>query len=59
MRGDVTVVVTWMDGMEKTYEGFDVHVTNGNNLVISQRLFSEKPTLVIPLDNVRIYAVKK
>jgi hypothetical protein len=55
MRGDVTVTVTWMDGTTATYEGYDAQVTDRNNLVISQRMYSETPKRVIPLDNVRFY----
>jgi hypothetical protein len=59
MKGDVTVAVTWMDGQHETYTGYDAQVTDRNNLVISQRMYSDKPKRVIPLDNVRIYTIEE
>jgi hypothetical protein len=56
MRGDITVIVTWMDGMQQVYEGYDWALSEGN-LVISQRMHSHHPKRVIPMENVRLYEV--
>lgn len=57
MLGDVTVTVTWTDGREETYRGFQATVDPGNNLIISQRMHTGLPRRVIPLGSVRFFTV--
>jgi hypothetical protein len=58
MSVGVIVTVTWLDGKEETYKGFDAFVSNRNNLVITQQMYSQEPKRVIPLDNVRSYTTE-
>ena len=58
MIGDVTVTVTWMDGMTETIEGYIARAEDGV-LHITQRMSSGKLDKHIPLSNVRYYTTSE
>lgn len=58
MRGDTTVVVTWMDGRTETITGRAVRNADGM-LHIVMGMHSGKPNRHIPLANVREYTTEE
>lgn len=54
----MTVIVTWLDGLQETYSCYEYRTGTDGVLWITQRMHSGQPKRGIPLAGVRIFTVE-